>query len=100
MSLTSRLTTFFLAALAVVLIGFSAVLYGLASSYLNRQTDERLAGALDVLAAAAEVEPDGIDWEPDERLPHIALAAPGSSVAWAVCDDRGRIRTAFGDGPE
>ena len=42
MSLTTRVSAFFLIALAVVLAGFSGVLYLLARNYLVRQLDERL----------------------------------------------------------
>ena len=43
MSLATRLSAFFLAALALVLAGFSGTLYLLARTYLVRQLDERLA---------------------------------------------------------
>ena len=41
MTLTTRLSVFFLATLALVLAGFSATLYGLAHTYLHRQMDDR-----------------------------------------------------------
>jgi heavy metal sensor kinase len=90
MTLAARLSAFFLAALALVLVGFSASLYLLARAYLNRQVDERLAAALDTLAAATELEPDGLEWEPEER--HLALGrdpAP-DQVRWAVDNGHGR----------
>ena len=46
MSLASRLCGFFVTALAVVLVGFSAAFYALAAEYLHRQVDERLDAAL------------------------------------------------------
>ena len=46
MSLTSRVSAFFLIALALVLAGFSGALFVLASNYLVRQLDERLVNAL------------------------------------------------------
>ena len=42
MSLTTRLSAFFLAALALVLVGLLGALYVLARTYLSRQLDERL----------------------------------------------------------
>jgi heavy metal sensor kinase len=91
MTLTARLSLFFLAALAVVLIGFSATLYLLARTYLYRQIENRLEAALDVLSATAEVKPDGVEWEADER-PVTLAAPPGEEwVAWQVCDNRGRM---------
>ena len=52
MSLVSRLSGFFLASLAAVLVGFSATLYLLAADHLHRQVDERLESALGNLVAA------------------------------------------------
>ena len=67
MSLSTRLSLFFLAALAVVLLGFSSTLYLLGRSYLNHQLDERLEQALDTLEAAIDIENDGLEWEPEDR---------------------------------
>ena len=53
MTLTARLSAFFLGALAVVLVGFSASLYLLARAYLHREVADRLEAALDTLTAAA-----------------------------------------------
>ncbi|HEY7428956.1 MAG TPA: ATP-binding protein [Gemmataceae bacterium] len=91
MTLTARLSLFFLVALAVVLIGFSMTLYLLARTYLHRQIENRLEAALDVLSATAEIKSDGVEWEADER-PVTLAALPGEeSVAWQVRDDRGRM---------
>ena len=79
MSLTTRMSAFFLVALAVVLAGFSAALYLLARSYLHRQVEERLAAALETLSAVVELEPDGIDWEPAEH--HLTLGQDGAAGA-------------------
>jgi heavy metal sensor kinase len=89
-SLTTRMSAFFLVALAVVLAGFSAALYLLARTYLHRQVEERLATALDTLTAVVEVEPDGLDWEPAEH--HLALGQDRSAdqVRWVVRDGAGR----------
>ncbi len=91
MSLTTRMSAFFLVALAVVLAGFSATLYLLARTYLYRQAEERLATALDQLTAAVEDEPDGLDWEPAAH--HLALGQDVSAdqVRWVVRDGAGRL---------
>jgi heavy metal sensor kinase len=83
-TLTTRLSLFFLAALAVVLAGFSAALYLLADRHLHRQLDDRIRGALDTLAAAAEVEPGGVEWDPHNRPQVTESRRGGSSVRWAV----------------
>jgi heavy metal sensor kinase len=91
MSLTTRLSAFFLAALALVLLGFSVTLYGLARVYLYRQADERLMAALDTLSAAAEVERDGVEWEPRERHLTLGQDAEAGQARWMVHDPEGNI---------
>lgn len=91
MSLQGRLSAFFLAALALVLLGFSAAMYLLARGYLYRQLDERLAGTLDMLAAAAEVGSDGVEWERPDHPISRRSAAGADGVRWAVRDGDGRL---------
>ncbi|SIO41664.1 Signal transduction histidine kinase [Singulisphaera sp. GP187] len=91
MSLASRLSASFLAALAIVLIGFSAALGGLAVHHLYRLIDERLDSALTTLAAAAEVGPEGVEWEPGERVLGVGLDAGADQIRWVVRDARGRL---------
>ncbi|WP_406697879.1 ATP-binding protein [Singulisphaera sp. Ch08] len=91
MSLASRLSASFLAALAIVLIGFSAALGGLAVHHLHRLIDERLDAALTTLAAAAEVGPEGVEWEPDERVLGVGLEAGADQLRWVVRDAGGRL---------
>jgi heavy metal sensor kinase len=90
MSLSARLSAFFLAALAVVLAGFSVSLYLLARAYLERQTEERLAAALDVLTAAVEVKKRVVEWEPNNRQLPLGLEDDPSQVRWMVHDGRGQ----------
>jgi signal transduction histidine kinase len=91
MSLASRLSASFLAALAVVLVGFSVALQSLAVHHLHRLIDERLDAALTTLAAAAEVGPEGVEWEPDERVLGVGHEAGADQVRWVVRDVRGRL---------
>jgi heavy metal sensor kinase len=86
MSLSGRLSAFFLGALALVLVGFSTTLYLLAEIYLYRQVEERLSAALLTLAAAAEMEPDGIDWEPREHSLTLGQDEGLDEVRWEVRD--------------
>ena len=80
MKLSTRLSLFFLGSLALVLLGFSAALYLMASGYLHRQVDERLDAILNTLAAAAEVGPRGVEWEPQERHPLVWPSHPRGPV--------------------
>lgn len=91
MTLTTRLSLFFLAALACVLVTFSAALYLLAHRHLHRQLDDRLLAAARTLASAAEVEPDGVEWEPHNRPLTLAPGALGDQLHWVVTDDAGRV---------
>jgi heavy metal sensor kinase len=90
MTLTSRLSVFFLGALAFVLVGFSLSLYLLAHLYLHRQVDDRLESALNTLTAAAEMRPDGVEWEPHERQLSLGREEMAEALAWMVRDDHGR----------
>jgi heavy metal sensor kinase len=67
MSLTTRLSAFFLVGLAIVLAGFSVCIYLIADDYLVRRERDRLRTAGDALRSMAEVDPDGIEWEGQER---------------------------------
>jgi heavy metal sensor kinase len=89
MSLTTRLTSFFLGVLACVLVGFAVALYCLASSYLHHQPDERLTSALHTLAAAAEVGGDGVEWEVGNRSLTFGQDASPDQVRWLVRDGKG-----------
>jgi two-component system OmpR family sensor kinase len=90
MSLSSRLSLFFLAALAAVLLGFSATLYLLGRSYLTEQLDERLEKALDTLEASVDVETGGLEWEPEDRRLTLGIDPGVEHVRWIVLDSHGR----------
>lgn len=89
MTLTTRLLAFFAGGVAAVLVGFSTALYLIAQDYLYRQADERLDAALNTLGAAVEVGPDGVEWEPNERV--IRLPSGPDGVAWVVTDGHGTV---------
>lgn len=91
MTLTTRLALFFLGALGVTLVGFSTVLYALADRHLTRQLDDRLAAAARTAAAAAEVEPDGVEWEPAGRPHALAPGGFGEQLYWVVTAADGRV---------
>jgi signal transduction histidine kinase len=82
---------FFLATLAWVLVGFSTVLYFLARGHLHQQAEERLEAALNTLVAAAEVGPDGVEWELAERHLKLGPVALGDQAVWLLSDDQGQI---------
>jgi heavy metal sensor kinase len=89
--LVNRVSVFFLAALAVVLVVYSGVFYAFVRGRLVQQFEQELQGALHSLVAAVEIEPEEVKWQPLEHT--IALGAvPGpDEVQWAVMGDRSRI---------
>lgn len=91
LTLTTRLLLFFLGSLAAILVGFSVLLWLLARRYLNSQAEERLGAALNTLAAAAEVAPDGTEWEPQERALRVGAGPLGAPIVWAVADEAGDV---------
>ncbi len=91
MSLATRLSAFFLMAMAVVLSGFSASLYLLARNHLVRQIDERLISALDTLEASVDIESGGLEWEPADRRMTLGVDLAPSAVRWAVRDGTGAM---------
>ena len=91
MSLTNRLSLFFLAALAVVLCGFSVILYALAHRHLNAQADHRLDATMHTLVAAIEVHPGDVEWEPLERKVTLGDDPAPDQVRWTIHDPTGRL---------
>lgn len=89
MSLVGRVSAFVLATVGVVLMGFSATLYLAARASMHRLVDDRLTAALAVLAAAAEIHPHGVEWEPHERALELGQEPGGDQFRWVVEDQRG-----------
>jgi signal transduction histidine kinase len=89
MSLAGRFSALFLSALGLVLAGFSTALYLSARIYLDRRASERLSSALAVLAAAAEIHPAGVEWEPQERVLPLGQDAGDERLRWMVFDQPG-----------
>jgi signal transduction histidine kinase len=91
MSLTARFSTLLLSVLGVVLIGFSTTLYLAAWTYMERRLKDRLSAALAVLAAAAEIHPHEVEWEPQERVLSLGQEADPERLRWAVFDEGGNL---------
>lgn len=89
MRLGTRLTVYYVSAIAVVLIGFSIALYAMTAKHRYRQADERLESALNTLTAAAEIEPDGVTWEPEERRLTFGRRTVEGQLSWRISDGRG-----------
>ena len=87
MTLTNRVSAFFLGWLGLSLVGFAVAVFLVVRADLYQQADNRLAGTLDTLAAAAEINPRGIEWEPHER----ALARPAGGTIWLIVEPGGTV---------
>jgi signal transduction histidine kinase len=91
MSLATRISAFFLVALALVLAGFSTTLYLLARNHLQSDLDEHLVDSLNILTAAAHVEPGLHGWRPGTRPRIAGVGEPGTPVYWVVYNEHGTL---------
>lgn len=91
MTTATRLSLFFLAALAVVLLGFSCTVYALAYWRLHAQLDSELEAALHVLVASIEVHPNDVEWEPLERDVRLGKNEDMAEVRWTIRDENGTL---------
>lgn len=90
MTLTDRVSLFFLAALAAVLGLYSVALYWGASYYLHGHFEQELRTKLLTLAAAVEAEEDDIKWQPAEHNLELAETIGENAIQWTVIDGQGR----------
>lgn len=91
MTTATRLSLFFVTALAFVLLGFSCTIYALAHWRLHAQLDSELQAALHVLVASIEVHPDDVEWEPLERDVRLGRNANIAEVRWTIRDEKGLL---------
>ena len=91
MTLVNRVSAFFLAALAIVLVVYSGVFYAFVRARLMQQFDQELHGALYSLVAAIEVEPEEVKWQPLEHAVALGSGAGPEEVRWVVVGDGGQI---------
>ncbi|HQR05869.1 MAG TPA: ATP-binding protein [Gemmatales bacterium] len=91
MTLTTRLTAFFVATLTAVLVAFSATLYLVTQTQLYRELEERADSYRAMLSATVEVEdvkPVGLEWNSNaEQIKRI----PAEALQWAAFDETGLV---------
>jgi heavy metal sensor kinase len=87
MSLTNRVSAFFLAALAIVLVIYSLVFYSLTRGSIVAQFENELRGVLNSLVAAAEVEETEVKWQPLEHAIDVGTHDEFGAVQWVVVGD-------------
>lgn len=91
MTITTRLTCFFLAMLLLVLLGFSISMYWVADYYLNQQVDDRLTAALNSICGMIETDAAGVEWEPGERRRVLEFPTYEDQLAWWIKDDKNNL---------
>src|SRR5690554_3320849 len=91
MKLVNRVSLFFLAALAIVLVVYSTIFYVVVRGRLVQQFDQHLNASLHALVAAVEVEPEEVKWQPLEH--DIDLGNPDDidAVQWVVIGDQDHV---------
>ncbi|WP_437228639.1 ATP-binding protein [Planctomicrobium sp. SH661] len=91
MTLVNRVSAFFLLALGVCLVGYSAAMYFLIREHLFHQFDSQLNSALNVLVAAVEVEPDGVKWQPSDHTINLGNEREEDEVRWLIVNEVGGL---------
>jgi len=89
MTLVTRVSAFFLGALALILVAYSAALFFTARSYFDRQFEEQLRASLNTLVAAVEVEDDDVKWEPSDHTVTLGVETGVEDIRWVVVDEHG-----------
>jgi heavy metal sensor kinase len=91
MSLTSRVSVFFLGVLAFALAGSGFTVYGLTANHFALRADERLEAALETLCGSAELSRHGVEWEPNTRNLSLGQDVGDDAVRWIVQDGGGKF---------
>lgn len=91
MKLVNRLSSFFLAALAVLLLVNSIALYILARTYLYNRFDEQLESALHTLVAAVELEDDDVKFEESDHTVTLGSERGLDDIRWLVVNEQGAV---------
>ncbi len=91
MTLTARVSTFFLATLAGALAIYSLVFYSVTSRQTHFQFDHEMSGVLNSLVAAAEVEETEVKWQPLEHSIAFGSLDEFGEVQWIVVGNRSLI---------
>ncbi|OYP38252.1 ATP-binding protein [Rhodopirellula sp. MGV] len=91
MRLTTRVSLFFLCALAAILVAYSLVLYSAGARHVNEQFTGELRSALGALVAAAEVEETEVKWQPLEHSVSMAVDSDYGEIQWFILGDQSRV---------
>lgn len=84
MSITNRVTLFFLVVLGAILTTSSVGVYGAARFYLEHELEEHLAAAIETLSVAVETKPGHLEWDANERQLNLGMDDGDEQVRWLV----------------
>jgi len=84
MSITNRVTLFFLIVLGIALVTSSVAIYAAARFYLEHEFNAHLSATLDALSVAVEIKADGVEWDADERQLNLGADPSDDQVRWLV----------------
>ena len=90
MTLVTRVSLFFLTALALVLVGMSASIYVLVRSHMLHELDERFDATFETLTSVASFGPHGVQWDPTDRRLDFGHDPAGDTAEWQVAETNGR----------
>lgn len=88
MKLSTRVSAFFLAMLAVALVSYSLAFYSVTREHIDSQFRGELQGVLHSLVAAAEVEETEVKWQPLEHSIAFGSLDQFGEIDWIVIGDR------------
>ncbi|TWT65120.1 sensor histidine kinase [Allorhodopirellula solitaria] len=88
MTLTTRVSAFFLVMLAAALAVYSLAFYSVTSRQIHFQFEREMSGVLNALVAAAEVEDTEVKWQPLEHSIAFGSLDEFGEVEWIVIGDQ------------
>ncbi|PQO28797.1 ATP-binding protein [Blastopirellula marina] len=91
MTLVNRVSTFFLVALAVCLIGFSLTMTLFIRHHMLTEFDAHLRASLNILSAGLEAEEDSIKWQPNEHTIELGNEHEQNEIRWILVDQRHQV---------
>lgn len=91
MNLTTRVSAFFLATLAIILAAYSLVFYSVTRKHIDSQFNDELRSVLGSLVAAVEVEETEVKWQPLEHTIDFGIHQEFGEIQWVVLGDGGSV---------
>ncbi|QDV13212.1 Sensor protein CzcS precursor [Rosistilla oblonga] len=91
MKLTTRVSAYFLVALAIALTIYSLVFYSVTRRQIESQFERELQGVLNSFVAVAEIEDTEVKWQPLEHSVSFGSFDDFGEIHWVVVGDKNRV---------